>query len=486
MFRFAVAVLFSPLPPSSLGGVAGHRSPRSNPYSHVANTPLLHAHHEQVSLKFSQTTMNYDVSMEQLLMPTLQKDEMKTSIKSLRPIPLWRNRDFLLLLSGQGISAMRTQVSQFAFPLLILALTHSPAQTGLMTALRGLPYALFSLPAGALVDRWNRKLVMILCDTGRAIALASIPIAFATGWLTITQLYLVSLIEGTLFVFFHMAEAATLPHVVSQEQLSTATGQNEVLASSSVLIGPSIGGILYTISSLLPFLADAVSYACSVCSLLFIKAQFQEKRTAAPQKLWIEVKEGLAWLWQHELIRFTAIVTGGLITSSIGYVLIVVVMAQSQHASSFTIGLIFASGGAGSVVGALLASPIQKRFGFARVMIGATWIWARSWLLFVFAYNPLLLGIANGLGYTIVPIFMVSQFSYRLVLIPDHLQGRVNSVFRLIAFGSQPVGLALTGILLQAIGPVPTVLVLFVPQLALAIAVTINRHVRQAHPIKRL
>jgi MFS family permease len=417
-------------------------------------------------------------------MSTQQHDATKTSTKP--RVPLWRNRDFLLLLSGQGISSIGTQVTQFAFPLLILALTHSPAQTGLITALRGLPYALLSLPAGALVDRWNRKLVMILCDTGRAIALASIPLAFAFGWLNIIQLYLVSLIEGTLFVFFQMAEAATLPHVVAKDQLSTATGQNEVLASSSVMIGPAFGGVLYTFSSIVPFLADAISYTFSVCSLLFIRAQFQEKRSAVPQKLWIEVREGLTWIWHQQLIFFTALVTGGLILSSIGYTLIVIVMAQSQHASSFTIGIIFASGGAGSVVGALLASSIQKRLGFARLMIGATWFWALSWLLFAFAYNPLLLGIANGLGYTIVPIYMVSQFSYRLALIPDHLLGRVNSVFRLIAFGTQPIGLALTGLLLQTLGPIPTVLVLFMPQLALAIAVTLNKYVRHAPSIEEL
>jgi MFS family permease len=422
----------------------------------------------------------YEASMEQRPMSTLQNDNLETTVQPVRPPTLWRNRDFMLLISGQGVSAIGTQVSQFAFPLLILGLTHSPAQTGLITALRGLPYALFSLPAGALVDRWNRKLVMILCDTGRAIALASIPIAFAFGIINMVQLYLVSLIEGTLFVFFHMAEAATLPHVVSQEQLPTAAGQNEVLNSSSILLGPSIGGILYTFSSILPFLADAISYTFSVVSLLFIRVPFQKERTDRQQRLWIEVKDGLIWLWHHKLIRFTALVTGGLVISSIGYTLIVIIIAQSQHASSFTIGLLFASGGAGSVVGAFLVAPLQKRFGFARVMIASTWIWALSWLLFAFAFNPLLLGIANGLSYTIVPIYMVSQFSYRLALIPDALQGRVNSVFRLIAFGGQPIGLALTGVLLQAIGPLPTILVLFVPQLVLAILVTMNRHVREA------
>ncbi len=115
--------------------------------------------------------------------------------KSIEPVPLWRNRDFLLLMGGQAVSLVGSQVSLLAFPLLMLAITHSPAQAGLMAALRGLPFALFCLPAGALVDRWNRKRVMILCDAGRALALGSIPVALVLGHLTLVQLYLVSLVE---------------------------------------------------------------------------------------------------------------------------------------------------------------------------------------------------------------------------------------------------------------------------------------------------
>src|ERR1700758_4865670 len=156
-----------------------------------------------------------------------------------RPVPLWRNRDYILLWSGQMISAVGTQVSMLAFPLFVLALTHSTAQAGLIGAMRALPYALLILPAGALVDRWNRKRVMILCDIGRAIALGSIPIALILGHLTIVQLYIVSLVEGTLFTFFSLAEMACLPHVVAKEQLPTAAAQGMLIDSVSGLIGPS-------------------------------------------------------------------------------------------------------------------------------------------------------------------------------------------------------------------------------------------------------
>src|SRR6266516_6188555 len=187
---------------------------------------------------------------------------------------LWLNRDYMLLWSGQIVSNIGTQVSQLAFPLLILALAGSAAQAGFAGALRALSYIIFSLPAGALIDRWDRKRTMILCDAARAISLASIPVTYALGDLTMIQIYLVSTIEGTLYVFFNIAEAACLPRVVSKEQLPAATAQNMATDGINALIGPPLGGALYSIGRLFPFLADAVSYAVSVCSLCFIKTKF--------------------------------------------------------------------------------------------------------------------------------------------------------------------------------------------------------------------
>ena len=400
-----------------------------------------------------------------------------------RPKSLWLNRDYMLLWSGQVVSNVGTQVSTLAFPLLILAVTGSPAQAGFVGALRALPYVIFSLPAGALLDRWDRKRTMILCDTGRALSLASIPVALATGHLTIIQLYLVSLIEGTLFVFFNIAEAACLPRVVPKEQLPAATAQNMATDGVTTLIGPSLGGALYTAGRLLPFLADAISYAVSVCSLFFIKTKFQKERVAARRSLWIEIREGLAWLWHHPLIRFMAILTGGnnLITS--GLVLIIIVLAQRQHASAFVIGLIFAIGGIGGVLGAVVAPFFQKRLSFGQAIIGTSWLFALFMPLYAIAPNPFVLGLITAAAFIMVPLYNVVQFSYRSALIPDELQGRVNSVFRLIAFGGQPLGLALTGVLIQNIGAIQTILIAAVGLVVLAVAATLNTHVRNARPI---
>jgi len=402
-----------------------------------------------------------------------------------RPASLWHNRDFLLLWSGQIVSAIGSQVSLIAFPWVILAVTGSPAQAGLIAAMRTLPYLLFGLPAGALIDRWNLQRVMILCDTGRALALGSIPIAFAFGLLTAVQLYLVSFIEGTLFIFFGLAEAAALPRVVSQEQLSGATAQNEFVYSVSGLLGPSFSGILYSISNAMPFLADAVSYVVSVCSLLFIKTQFQQERTAASGvggrfivRFWTEILDGMHWLWHHTVIRFLAVLVSGLDLCGAGYVLIVLVLVQQHHASKLTTGLILASGGIGSILGALIAGPLARRFRVGQLMIIASWLLALTWLPFAFAPNPVVLGLIVASAFIVVPIHSSVQYGFRLASIPDKLQGRVNSLYRVVLFGCQSVGLLLTGVLLQAIGPVLTVLILFVPQFILALAATLHQPLR--------
>lgn len=398
--------------------------------------------------------------------------------------PLWHNRDYLLLWSGQLLSTVGTQISQLAFPLLVLALTSSPIQASIVAALRSLPFAVFGLPAGALVDRWDRRKVMLLCDTGRALLLGSIPIAFWLGHLSFFQVSLVALLEGTLFTFFSLAEAACLPRVVPPEQLSTAVSQNETSSSLSWLLGPFLGGLLYGFGRAVPFLVDALSYICSVLGLFFMRTTFQEERVETPRLIWKEIGEGLLWLWRTPVLRFLLVLSWGLVTPVYGYALILIVLAQELHATPLVIGAIFASIGIGSVAGSFLATPLQRHFRFGSLTIWSSWIWAVSWLAFALAPNPLILGIAVGASFIIAPIFDAAQFSYRLIVTPDRLQGRVNSIFRLVTFGCQPLGVLVTGILIQWIGPVWTVVVLFFPQGIVALAATLYQPLREAPLIR--
>lgn len=398
---------------------------------------------------------------------------------------LWHNRDYMLLWSGQLVSQLGSGVSQIAYPLLILALTHSPARAGVVGALYSVPYLLFSLPAGALVDRWNRKRVMIVCDAGRALALGSIPVAYAFGHLTLIQLYITALTEGTLFVFFNIAEAACLPRIVPGPQIPAASAQNEGGGIATQLIAPPLGGILYAVARSTPFAIDAVSYVASVISLSLIKTTFQGEQRVERRSLRTEIMEGLFWLWRQKLIRFMAFLTGGLNLLGSGSFLPVIVLAQHQHASAPTIGLMFSIGSIGGLLGAWVAPRIQRKFGFGQVIVAAVWIMVLTYVLLAFAPNPILLGMVLGSSFIVVPIYNAVQFGYRLQIIPDSLQGRVNSAFRLFAFGFQPLGAALSGFSISAIGAQQTVLVFSAVGFGLAIITTANSRIRNARPVVR-
>ncbi|MFL5733190.1 MAG: MFS transporter [Chloroflexia bacterium] len=403
--------------------------------------------------------------------------------------PLWRNRDYMLLWSGQVVSTLGSTASGIVFPLLILAITGSAAAAGIAGALQSIPYLIFSLPAGALIDRWNRKRVMILCDVGRAINMGSIAVALALGTLTTWQIYVVAFIEGTLFVFFNIAEVAALPRVVPKAQLPSATGQNQAAFAVAGIVGPSLGTFLFqVVGRAAPFIADAVSYVASVISLFFIKAEFQLERavTRAPRHLGREIMEGLRWLWSQPLVRFMAFLTGGAnFIGSASFLILIVFAKENLGAPEASIGIIFSIGSIGAIVGSIIGGQIQKRFSFGQVIISVMWLDAILLPLYAFAPNVWVLGAISVPIFLSGPVYNVVQFSYRVALIPDELQGRVNSSFRLLAFGFQPLGTFLAGVLIENYGAVPALAFFSAWQFLLAIVATLNGHVRNARPVEQ-
>ncbi len=392
---------------------------------------------------------------------------------------LWHNRNFLLLWSGQLISSIGTGVSQLAFPLLTLALSGSPAQAGFVGALNEIPYFILTLPAGVLIDRWDRKRVMLVCEAGRALSLLSIPFVFALGHPSVLQLYVVSLIDGIFFVFFDLAESSSLPRIVSPEQLPTATSLYLTTDGVTNLLGAPLGGLLYSVGRALPFVADALSYVVSACSLLLIKASFQQERVEAPFSLLREMRQGLKWLWRQQVIVSLAVITSGLNLVFPSSILIVLVLAQRQHVPPALIGAIFALGGGGYALGDLLGAPLQRWLHLGAINLGVCWLFVLLWPLLAVAPSPVLLAaVLMGLS-LLRPIHGVAQVSYRLAVVPDSLQGRVTSIYHLIALSSEPVGLALTGVLIERLGVVPTILLEGVGLLILALAMTLNPHIRK-------
>jgi len=379
----------------------------------------------------------------------------------MRPDALWRNPNFLLLWSGHAGSTLGSSVSRLALPLLVLALTRSPAQAGLIAALQSVPYLIFSLPAGALIDRWDRKRLMIRCDAARCLAYGSVPLAYATAHLSMAQLYVVALAGGTAYVFFNIAEAAALPRVVPAQQLSRATALNESAMSASSLIGPGLGGLIISLGrttvsgAALAYLADSLSYLASTISLGFIRMPFQAERVpVADRSLRAEIGEGVRFLWTRRSLRAMALLTMGMNLFFGPLPLAVIVLARTNlHADARTLGLIFSAGSAGGLIGSVMAPWVKARLRIGHVITGSVASIALATPLVGAAVSVPMLLTGYALIGVMITVYNVVTISYRLMLVPDALQGRVNSVFRLLGLGSVPLGAAIGGLLLTVIGP---------------------------------
>jgi predicted MFS family arabinose efflux permease len=232
-----------------------------------------------------------------------------------------------------------------------------------------------------------------------------------------------------------------------------------------------------------PFGANAITYLVSLVSLLRIETPFHTERERKALHLRAEVMEGLKWMWANPLIRFMAILTGGLNFINAATPLALIVLAKRLGAQDAAIGAVFSAIGVGGVVGSLVGGRIARRFTFGQVIVAVIWLEAILFPLYAAMPSFLLLALVAGAIYFLSPIYNVVQFSYRVAIIPDHLQGRVNSVFRLLAFGFMPAGAAVSGVLLERLGAVPAVLVLSGWLIAFAVATTFNRHVREAAPL---
>jgi MFS family permease len=403
-----------------------------------------------------------------------------------RSPPLWRNRDFIVLWSGQVVSTVGTRVTGIAFPLLVLAQTHSPTKAGLVGFTQTLPYMLFYLPAGALVDRWDRKRVMLVADAARALALGSLAVTLAAHALSFAQIAAVAFVEGTGFVFFSLSEAAALPQIVPKEQLPTAVAQNQARIQGADLVGQPLGGTLFGLGRLVPFAADAISYAVSFASLFFVRPAFQEERTRATTALSTEIREGIRWLWHQPFLRAGVALVAGSNVAFSAVVLALIVRARELGASSATVGVMLAFFGAGAIIGSIVAPWVQRHVHAKLTIMTSFWTWAGLTGLTAVIRNPYGLGGVWVFGALFGPIFNVSFSAYRYALVPDRLLARVGSVALVVAWGAIPLGQLTAGLLLGRVGPKETILWLAVAMAAVAAAATASPSIRHAPRAEQL
>jgi predicted MFS family arabinose efflux permease len=304
--------------------------------------------------------------------------------------------------------------------------------------------------------------------------------------LSVAQLFLVAFLSGSANVCFELAQLAALPNVVHPRRLARAYSITELTTSSSKFFGPPLGGLIIglarttVVGAVLAYLVDSLTYLGSVITLSFIRAPFQGKHQGLVRhSLRKDILEGLRLLWQQPLLRILVLLTAMVNFLTASLTLIVIVKATALHATPVVIGLIFGIAGASGFIGGIIAPWVNGRLRLGRIIVGCVLLGAVACSMLALAQVPLLLAAGTALIDLLWPVYSVVVVTYRLSLVPDHVQGRINSSFRFVSYDSEALGSALGGLFLTMLGA-PGLLWLICAGLVLCSLVSSCTQLRQA------
>jgi len=388
----------------------------------------------------------------------------RTAGASSRSPSLWRQRDFLKLWSAETVSQFGSQVSMLVIPLVaILVLDAGAFQVGLLATIEFLPFILFTLPAGVWVDRLRRRPILIAGDLGRAVVLATIPLAYAFDVLTIPQLYVVGFTAGTFTVFFDVAYQSYLPSLVERDQIVEGNSKLQVSVSAATIAGPGIAGVIVSLVSA-PFaiLVDALSFVGSALFIFAIRRHEQEPNhaaaaTGAPREgMRREIAVGLRFVVGHPYLRSIAACTGlANLFMNIAFAIYLLYAIRVLGLSAGVIGIVFGIGNVGALLGALGASWAAIRFGVGRAIVWSAFLGGPALLLLAIAPTdaPVPFLVASGILVGIsAMVYNINQVSLRQAITPEAMQGRMNATMRFIVWGTIPIGNLAGGTLGATIG----------------------------------
>ena len=382
---------------------------------------------------------------------------------------LWRQGDFMKLWTGQTISQFGDEITELAIPLLAINILGAGAlEMGILGVVRFLPWIFFTLPAGVWVDRMRRRPILIGADIARAALLASIPLAFVGGWLSLVQVYVVAFLAGTLEVFFDVAYQSYLPSIVERDELVEGNSKLELSRAGSQVAGPTIAGFLIeAIRAPFAIALDAVSYLGAAVFIGLIRRHEAGPEPHDPAEgkrpsMWQEARAGVGYVFSNRYLRSIAACTGtfNLFGNISGAVLILYFVREADGLglSAGAIGLILALGNIGVIVGALTAARLAKAIGIGPTIITSALVGGIAGFAVPLAPrdDPFWVLVVGGVfaGYSVVA-YNVNQVGLRQAITPDRMLGRMNATMRLIVWGTIPVGALIGGILGTTIGLQP-------------------------------
>lgn len=392
---------------------------------------------------------------------------------------LSRNRNYQVLWGSQALSEFGVNASIIAFPLLVLAVTGSAVASGLVLGTIAAAQLVAGLPAGALVDRWNRRTVMLCCEAVQAVAAASLVGALWSGVASVPHMIVVAAVIGVCSSLFEPAEDASLPSVVRSEQLSTAVSMNTARSYLGQLSGTAAGGFLFAVGRFVPFAVHALTHALAFAALLFLRLPARDVEPKPAGQLGREMAAGLRWVWQSRHVRVTALCAIVLNLFFSAFYIIIIVLAQMRGVPPGEIGIMAAMLGVGGILGALLAPYLHRVLSPYLSIVSVFWVLTVLTPVAVFVDSGYLLGLLFGAMALLPPTANTTIITEQLLLTSDELRGRLSAVMGIVTGVAATVGPALGGVLVAAVPGDQAVLVCATGMAVAAVLVTVSPTLRR-------
>lgn len=393
---------------------------------------------------------------------------------------LWRNSDFVKWWFSNLTSSLGDQVTAVAFPLLVLLVTGSPLQAGMIAAVSAIPNLLLSIPAGAMIDRLPRRLVMTVSYGVGAAAVITIPIAWTDGSMPLVQLYIVSLVLSAATMCARIADNTVLPRVVNRGQLDGAVANYETVWGFAAVLGPPLAGLLFeTVSPGAPFFVHCAALVLSAFFILLIKRKLGADPPFPEFKWSYELSAGFKAVMSERLLRILTIATtvGDFLFS--GIALLVIVIVQSNGATPSQTGFAFTGAAVGGILGSLLAPAIGAKVGLTKVVVVKHFLTFAMFPLLLLEVPAWVTGVIWGLIVFQVSVLNVLQSAYLLRSLGSDVIGRARGFTSCLESVAVPLGVGMMGVMLSSLETRGTVIVLTAALGVLAVFISVALRVRR-------
>jgi len=364
---------------------------------------------------------------------------------------------FWRLALSAGASNLADGVFKLALPLAAIAFTRSPTLVAGLELVRSLPWLLLALPVGAFADRMDRRRTMIFANLARTALVAVLAVVLQTGAGSIGLLYFVAIGTGIAEVFYDTSSQSILPSLVEREQLGRANGRlGAIELGSQQFIGPPLAGLLVGVALAAAFWTTTVLWAIAIAALWALRGSFRPERTTEPTTIRTDIAEGIRFLMTRPMLRTMAAMVGvaNLASSATGAVFVLYAVGPDSilGLNETQFGFLVLTAAAGSIVATLINDKIEARLGRARTLTIAV----LGIIVFTAApaitTNVWLIAVAMFVGGATIMLWNIITVSFRQAVTPDHLLGRLNSVYRLLAWGTMPIGAATGAIIAETLG----------------------------------